>query len=267
MTTGCLGPTGSYSQEAAKRLCLDATIRLYPNFPAVVEALRKGEVDEIVLPIENTLEGGVQQNMDLMAKEEDLFAVKELILRIEHRLIYPKGTALSDIRRVFSHPQALGQCSVFLSERLPQAQMVPTDSTAQGPERIERTGDACIVGAHLCRELTGYDVYPGNIADEENDFTYFHLIRKGEQFLPKHSEKVYFAAELLDRPGALCVLLAAIDRHGLNMTKIESRPIKDRPGEYRFFIELDGDYHSPTLVSAIGEIRGICQHFKLLGAY
>lgn len=174
---------------------------------------------------------------------------------------------MSEIKRVFSHPQAIGQCSVFLSEKLPRAQTVPTDSTAQGLRLLSSSGDACIVGAHLCDGLDGYTVFSGNIADEENDFTYFHLIRKGETSLPEKSRRVYFAAELTDRPGALCGLLTAIDRYGLNMTKIESRPIKDRPGEYRFFIELDGDYRSPVLTDVFRDIRAICQHVKLLGAY
>lgn len=267
MKTGCLGPTGSYSEEAAKRLCPQSRIELFRTFPAVVRALKEGEVDEIVLPIENTLEGGVLQNMDLLAKEADLFSVREVVLRIEHRLVYKNGGTMSGIKRVFSHPQALGQCSVFLSEKLPQAQTVPTDSTAQGLNRLQSKEDACIIGSHLCAGLDGYTVYPGSIADEENDFTYFHLVKKGAEYLPLHSEKVYFAAELHDRPGVLYVLLESISRHGLNMTKIESRPIKDRPGEYRFFIEVQGDYRSPKLTESLREIRDFCQHFKLLGAY
>ena len=176
MKIGCLGPAGSYSEVAAKKLSPDAEVVLFRNFPAVVAALRTGAVDEIALPIENTIQGGVLQNMDLLADERDLFAVREYILPIEHRLVYRKGESLADIAKVYSHPQALGQCSVFLSEKLPHVRPMPVESTAEGLSRVKAPGDAAIVGAHLCAGLEerGLEAYPGNIADEKKNFTYLN---------------------------------------------------------------------------------------------
>ncbi len=269
MKIGCLGPAGSYSELAAAHLSPRSEIVLFKNFPAVVAALREGRVDEIVLPIENSIQGGVLQNMDLLAEEKDFFAVKEYVLPVEHRLVYPAGTALADIQRVYSHPQALGQCSVFLSEKLPQAQAVPAESTAEGLSRVRERGDACIVGAHLCRGLSdrGLEIYAEDIADEKKNFTCFQLIKKGEQWLGSPTEHVYFVARLLHRPGSLYRLLGVINSYGLNMTKIESRPIKDAPGEYRFFIEIEGNYLSPETERALADMRKICRDFKLLGCY
>ena len=266
MKTGCLGPIGSYSHEAAKRLCLGGEIVPYKTFPAVVHSLLCGETDQIVLPIENTIQGGVLQNMDLLAENEDLFAVKQYTLPIDHRLVKRQGVEESKIKRVFSHPQALGQCSDYLSERLPQAQTVPTSSTAQSLSSMEREDDACIVGYHLCKDLTGYSVSEATIANEKKNFTYFQLVKKGKENLG-HSQRVYFMAELPDVPGSLYHLLGVIDRFGLNMNKIESRPIKDRPGEYRFFIEIEGDYLSQKITSALQEIACNCKKCKLLGCY
>lgn len=268
MKIGCLGPSGSYSCLAAKALAPEAEIVTYQNFPSVVDSLQRGETDEIALPIENSLQGGVLQNMDLLADAEDLFAVKEYILPVEHRLVTLAGSTLSGIKKVYSHPQALGQCSVFLSEKLPRAQLVPTESTAAGLKKLSSPSDACIVGAHLTKELGhGYFVYPEPIADEEKNFTYFELVKKGKDHFAPHTSHVYFAVQLPHRPGALYALLSVVNRYGLNMTKIESRPIKNILGEYRFFIEVEGDHASGTIRSAIAEMKACCTRFKLLGCY
>lgn len=267
MKIGCLGPKGSYSELAAAKLSPSSEIVLYKNFPAVVRALETGEADEIVLPIENTIQGGVLQNMDLLAAKRDLFAVKEYIMPIEHRLVLWKGVELKDVKRVFSHPQALGQCSVFLSEKMPQARTVPVESTAAGFIAAEEKTDACIVGAQLCENLQDRTVYAENVADEKKNFTYFELVKKGEHWLEKPTKYVYFVAKLLHRPGSLYRLLGVVDSYGLNMTKIESRPIKDKPGEYRFFIEVEGNYLSPEVQNAVADMKKVCEDFKLLGGY
>ena len=267
MKIGCLGPQDSYSCLAAKRLAPQTEIITFSNFPAVVNALKTGAADEIALPIENTIQGGVLQNMDLLAKEDDLFAVKEYILPVTHRLILQKGEDLSCVRRVYSHPQAIGQCSVFLSERLPQAKTVPCDSTAGSVACMRQAGDACIVGEHLAVKLKEYDVFPEPIADEKKNFTRFFLVRRGEKELQKPSRKIYFVATLPHRPGTLYALLGVIERHGINMTRIESRPIKDTPGEYRFFIEIEGDYSAQGTARLLEELRVSCRSFRLLGCY
>ncbi len=267
MKIGCLGPSGSYSEIAAAKLSPSAKVVLYKNFPAVVNALKKGEVDEIALPIENTIQGGVLQNMDLLEREENLFAVEEYDLKIEHRLVLQAGASLEDITKIYSHPQAIGQCIEFLSEKMPFAVPMPVSSTTEGLSKAQGKNEACIVGLHTCQGLKGYSVYPANIADEKVNYTRFVLVKKGENYLNKHSRRIYFAARLLHRPGSLFRLLGVIDGYGLNMTKIESRPIKDKPGEYRFFIEIEGDYLAPEIKNALADMKKLCQYFKLLGCY
>lgn len=267
MKIGCLGPCGSYSELAAAKLSPSAEIALYKNFPAVVNALNAGEVDEIALPIENTIQGGVLQNMDLLENEKNLFAVKEYALKIDHRLVMKAGASLADITKVYSHPQAIGQCSEFLSEKLPSAIPMPVSSTAESLSMVQNKNEACIVGSHMCEGLKGYTVYPENVADEKKNFTHFVLVKKGEEWLNAPSERIYFVARLLHRPGSLFRLLGIINSYGLNMTKIESRPIKDKPGEYRFFIEVEGNYLAPETGNALADMKQLCQNFKLLGCY
>ena len=117
----CLGPEGSYSELAAKVMRPKSRVLLCEDFPSVFAALTSGEADCAVVPIENTIQGGVLQNLDLMQKSADLYAVKEYILPIDHRLAMREGASLSDIKKVFSHQQALSQCSDFLNEKLPMA--------------------------------------------------------------------------------------------------------------------------------------------------
>lgn len=237
----------------------------YPTFYHVVSALAAGETDACVLPIENSLQGGVLQNLDLLAASQDLYAVAEYVLKIEHRLILLKGGDLSRVRRVYSHEQAIGQCSRFLSEKLPNAKIIPVSSTAKSVEMIASFEDAGICGAHLCPP--GMMLLPENIADEQNNYTHFLLIRKGISHIPARTERVFLTAVCAHRPGSLMGLLQIVASHGLNLTKIESRPIKTSHGEYSFFMELEGDFHSEGVQKALSDMREYCYRLKLLGAY
>ena len=260
-----LGPCGSYSSLAAKALCPQAEGVPCKSFFAAVRQLKEGAVSAAVLPVENTLQGAVTQNLDLLYAERDLFAVREYVLPIEHRLIAREGTPLCAVRRVFSHKQAILQCGKFLAETLPQAEIVYTDSTAESLSYIEREGDAGIVGSHIRAE--GLAFLTGNIADEEKNFTHFLLVRRGEEALPPHSGRIYFAATCPHEPGALVRLLQILSAFDLNMTKIESRPIKNSPGEYCFFIEFQGDIAEADVRAVVHRLEQYAKNFKLLGCY
>ena len=151
-TVAYLGPDGSYSMLAARQLCPQAQGLPCKSFFEAVQALREGRADSAVLPVENTLQGAVTQNLDLLYANDALYAVREFLLPIEHRLIAREGTALSEIRRIFSHQQAILQCGKFLSQNLPHAQLIYTDSTMDSLRHIERAGDAGIVGSHVRRK-------------------------------------------------------------------------------------------------------------------
>ena len=126
---------------------------------------------------------------------------------------------------------------------------------------------AAIAGVHFCRLRKGFVMSEESIADEKQNFTHFLFVKKGKEALPEHSERNYFSAVCLHKPGSLAQLLEIIAKHGTNMTKIESRPVKDRPGEYRFFIEADCDIASPKTQEMLTEIQKNTLESKLLGAY
>lgn len=260
-----LGPEGSYSSLAAKQLAPEACGIPCGSFYAAADALERGEADCAVLPVENTLQGAVTQNLDLLYSSPDLYAVQEYLLKIEHRLIAKTGTKLSDIRRVFSHEQAILQCGRFLAKNLPEAKIVYTDSTMQSVSLIREDGDAGIVGSHVRAEGLGF--IGGNIADEPKNFTHFLLIKKGRDRLSAHSNFIYFAATCPHEPGALLKMLQILAVYDLNMTKIESRPIKNSPGEYNFFIEFSGDVANKNVQAALARLAEYSKNFKLLGCY
>ena len=180
MRAACLGPAGSYSELAASRLCPRHEAWLLPNFPAVFRAVTSGEADCGVIPIENSIQGGVLQNLDLL-ETQDVCAVAQTVIKIDHRLATLEGVPLSDIRRVYSHEQAIGQCSEFLAARLPQAECIFTDSTARSLSLLD-AHSAGIVGAHAHK--AGVVLSAENIANEKNNFTQFFLIRRRAEGLP-----------------------------------------------------------------------------------
>jgi prephenate dehydratase len=281
MKIAFLGPEGSYSHLAAQEFLKTEASAVktvgewdecvpFRNFPEVLAAVKSGKVDAAAIPIENSLQGGVSQNLDLLQSFEDLYAVKEKTLRVDHRLIYKEGMKLSEIGRVYSHRQALDQCAGFLSREIPFAALRETESTGFGISRAmeDDTGkSAAIAGAHTENLRAGFVVSEQSIADEKNNYTHFLLIKKGEAAMPKTSERVFFSAVCSHRPGSLLALLNIIAKHSVNMTKIESRPVKDRPGDYRFFIEADCDISTENVSEMLKTVRENTMESKLLGAY
>lgn len=260
----CLGPDGSFSELAAKRFCPEAEIRLTRTFTEAAEKLRSGEADAAALPIENSTQGGVRQNLDILERYADFYAVKELVLPVDHRLVRRTGVAYADIERIYSHEQAIGQCLVFLRENFPDAEYIYTQSTAASLSMLDGRS-AGIVGSHVRRE--GFLLSEQNIADEKTNQTHFLLVRKGKSYLPERSKKVFVCAYLSHRPGSLLKFLQTIESFGLNLTRIESRPIPAAPGEYRFFIEFEGDLSDNTVQYALSTLEDNSRRFRVLGAY
>ena len=282
MKIAFLGPEGSYSHLAAKSFLETETKTLndgkawanecipFRNFSEVLAAVADGRVDAATVPIENSLQGGVLQNLDLLQASEDLYAVKETVLRVEHRLVYKKGMQLSQIGRVYSHRQAFDQCAEFLSREMPFASLRETESTAFGVTRAmedDSGKSAAIAGAHIKNLRGDFVLSEQSIADEKNNYTTFLLVKKGEEALPKNSTRVFFSTVCPHRPGSLLELLQIIAKYGINMTKIESRPVKNKVGDYRFFIEADCDIASAQVQEMLGSIRENTLECKLLGAY
>lgn len=263
--TAYLGPAGSYSQLAAQKMRPNDEKIEGKSFLEVASLVLSGKADYAVLPIENTLNGGVTQNVDILQYSDGLVAVQELTLEINHRLIYKKGADIRKITRIFSHAQALAQCSNYLEKHFSGASLIATPSTSGCVALIANDTDAGIVGSQF--DVGEFAVLDANIADEKNNYTHFLLVKKGEIASDKSSKKIYFSATCKHQTGALLSLLTTIKDCSFNMTKIESRPIKDKMGEYRFFIEIEGDYSSEQTKKSLEKIKAETSSYKLLGCY
>lgn len=259
----CLGPVGSFSERAALESCSGYEIVLCDTFAEAVARLMEGETDYAVLPVENSLNGGVLPVLDLLSSGP-LFGEAENLLSIDHRLAMLEGVKEEDVETVYSHEQALGQCAAFLREHFPHASYVGTRSTAESLEKLG-AHSAGIVGSHIKKE--GVVLSEENIADCKQNFTRFLRVRRGDETGTKHSAMVFLCAVCRHEPGSLVGLLKIFQRYGLNLTRIESRPVKEAFGQYRFFIEFAGDIGNDRVHRALEEAKRYCSQFKLLGAY
>lgn len=265
MKIGYLGPDGTYSSIGARTLCPTGGLTPYPTFFTLFKALKDGEVSGIVLPVENSLNGAVTQNLDLLQETEGVYAKASCQVKIEHRLITLNGADKSRIEHIYSHPQALAQCARFLANNYPRAQLHETASTADCLKRIVLPTDAGIVGAHCGRE--DYELDERCISDEENNFTQFLLVERGTPDEGATSNRLFFSVTCSHRAGELYELLRVLKEGNMNMTKIESRPIKDRTGEFRFFIEAEGNYALPEVKATLNRLRDTAHSVKLIGIY
>ena len=265
MITGYLGPEGSYSFLASKKIMPSDTLCAYDSFPLLMRALTSGEVDCTVIPIENNLNGGVLQNIDLLQETDGVIAVEEGIIKIEHRLATLSGADIKKIKRIYSHRQALDQCAGYLFKNFPDCKLIAVPSTSASLEMIKSEEDAGIVGAHTARE--GISLSKENIADYSENITRFLKVVRGCADENRPTKKIFFSVTCPNVSGGLLNLLKRIALHGLNMSELQSRPIKDKANEFRFFIEAECDYSKPEVKKAVEDIKGTALSFKLLGAY
>ncbi len=264
------GERGAFSEAAAIQLLRESITTVpRPTFDSAFAAIVEGAADALLAPVENTLAGSVVRVYDLLV-ESDLTMIAETILHIEHQLIGCPGTTLADLRSVSSHPVALAQCEKFFLAH-PHLKRVPTEDTAGSVREVLSRGDKSFAGiaARRAASIYGGVILAENIHDNPENFTRFVLLvpsAQARQFASPEANKMSIALRLADRPGTLLAALEPFARHGVNMQKIESRPIHGRPFEYQFY--LDVVTNSPTsLESALAAVRPATTFLRILGLY
>ena len=264
------GEPGAFSEAAAIQLLGDA-ITTVPRatFDAAFRAIEEGAADALLVPVENTLAGSVVRVYDLLL-ESDLGIVAETILPIEHHLIACPGATLENIRSVASHPMALAQCERFFSSHS-GLKRVPAEDTAGSVREVLSRGDkscAAIAGRRAAVHYHGV-ILAENLQDNAENFTRFVLLLPEEEaaaWVSPEARKTSLAMRLAHRPGALLASLEPFAKHGVNLLKIESRPIHGRPWEYQFFIDVEaGDV--AWLDRALAEVRQATSELRVLGRY
>jgi len=278
MKVGYLGPTGTFSEEAllASGLFSEAVKTPIATVYSAVLAVQNNKVDLALVPIENSLEGSVNATLDaLVIDAPDVHIVGELVHNIDLCLITAEPFELAEITRVISHPQPLGQCAAFIANQLPDAVTQHATSTVDAVRTVaDSTKRWAAVGSHAAAKIYDCKVLKSDIADRKGNKTRFvWLSRKrkldGLQLKPEPKMKtsIVFSGSDSGSPGWLVSCLAEFSNRGVNLTKIESRPLGEGLGSYMFFIDLEGDSESAAISSAIESLKERVQKIRILGSY
>lgn len=261
------GEPGAYSQAAAKKFFGEGVlIKNAETWRDAMELVKEKKADYCVLPIENSTAGSVTEIYDLLV-EYDLSIVGEQVIPIEHSLLVLPGTELSDIKTVYSHPQALMQCSEFF-ENNPNILKEKSLNTAAAAKLIKDMGDktkAAIAG-EINAEIYGLSILKTSIQDEDNNKTRFIILAREKQYL-KSAKKLSLSFGLLHEKGSLYRALEYIADNDINLSLIESRPIRKVNWEYRFFVDLEGNLSEERVQWALLGLLGVTEELRILGNY
>ncbi len=262
----CQGVEGAYSQIACEKIFKDPFILYFKTFDAVFQSIEQGLCQYGVLPIENSTAGSVKKVYDLMI-HRNFSIIRTFRLKIDHNLLALPGARLDEIKEVYSHEQAINQCSEFL-KNLNGIKVIPVENTAVAAEMVAKSGrkDVAALSSHACEELYGLKSLAESVQDKGNNRTRFICISKKLEIYPG-SDKTSIMMILSHKPGALYKVLARMYVLGINVTKLESRPIPDRDFEFMFYFDLETSIYSEEFVQLMCELDDLCDEFKYLGSY
>ena len=269
MRIAFLGPAGTYGEQAAVRLAALEGVSapdLQPQvgIRAVVRALADGDCDAAVVPVENSVEGGVTACLDALWEHPELRVARALVLPIRHALL--GSGPISGVSEVLSHPQALAQCSQWLADQLPSALQLPTSSTAEAARMVAGSRFRAAIASLQAAHEHGLEVLAYPINDVPGNCTRFLLLRRGQRTLEGPLASLAFSLRA-NQPGALLQALACFAHRSLNMSRIVSRPSIREMGEYIFFVDLDLPEGQAPLQQALEELQPLCEHLAVFGAY
>jgi chorismate mutase/prephenate dehydratase len=265
LSVAYLGPAGTFSHGAVAQhfgSFVDAVP--HATIDEVFRAAESGRSDHAVVPVENSTEGTVGRTLDLMC-QTPLTIVGEIKLRIRQHLL-AKGTALGAVRKVYSHAQSLGQCVQWLARQLPEAQRVPVASNAEAARLAAAEPGSAAIAGEVAAAVYGLEVLAANIEDEPNNTTRFWVL--GRQAPPRSGkDETSLVMSAQNRPGAVHALLEPFAKHGVSMSRLESRPSRTGLWEYLFFVDLEGHADDPAVAASLAELRQRAPFLKLLGSY
>jgi len=282
ITIGYLGPAGTFTQQALtlylSRLSQSASDGVFTpehSILALFEGLKHGKYTQIIVPIENSIEGSVNTTMDLMYQYEGLWLNEEIILPITQCLFAKTQLPYDQIQHIISHPQALAQCHEFIQAHAPLAQVHIAPSTASAAEWLQKgtletdykTPNIAVIGNKELGTTYGLTMLANEINDKKNNLTRFLVISQSKTASTGKDKTSIVVSAIKDRPGGLVELLAEFSNRRINLSRIVSRPTQNVLGEYLFFIDCDGHQDDPEVKEALSAVKRNASVFKLLGSY
>ena len=263
----CQGVEGAYSQQACDKLFALPGITYFRSFAGVAQAVEKGLCQYGVLPIENSSHGTVNAVYDLV-RDHRFFIVRSLKLHVRHALLANPGATMESIREIISHEQAIGQCSRFLKDH-PGIKVTAVENTAIAAKQVSESGrtDLAAISSARCAELYGLAVVDDHVQNSDNNYTRFICISKELEIYPG-ANRISLMMSLPHRPGALYSIIAKFAALGLNLTKLESRPVPGSDFEFLFYFDLESSVDSPETLSVLNELAAVpSERFVFLGNY
>jgi prephenate dehydratase len=263
-----LGPGGTFSEEVARKYSsgLSFLLKPYPSIEEVMGAVEQKETDLGIVPIENSLEGAVNLTLDLLAQDREAKIRGELFYRVRHFLLVRPGQDADGIEEICSHPQALAQCRSFLAETFPGITTRSMTSTAEAAALVARSKGKAALASRRAAQIYGLQILASDTQDEANNVTRFLLLAL-EDALPTGDDKTSLLLGLHDRPGSLHSVLGLFARSNLNLTKIESRPMRSTLGKYIFFLDIEGHRHDDIVKQVLINVEKKALFLKVLGSY
>jgi len=266
-----LGPPGTFTEEALDKFIKDLSQVRKISFPTVADVIRsvdRGEADEGLVPMENSIEGSVNITQDILTFESEAKIIGEVIIPVKHSLIGKRKIKLDNIKKVISHPHATAQCRKYLSTNLKGAEVIAANSTAEAVKILKKENDdIAAIGTKTAAKIYDLEIIENDIEDNKDNKTRFVFI--GNSIQPKTGNDktsiVCFLKE--DRPGSLYNILKEFACRNINLTRLESRPAKKDLGDYVFMIDLDGHLHDENIFEAIEVLRKSVYLVKILGSY
>lgn len=265
-TVACQGVEGAYSQLACEKLFRLPSIFYFSNFDAVFSAIEKGLCQYGVIPLENSTAGSVNKVYDLMMRH-NFRIVRSVRLKVDHNLLVKPGTRLSDIKEIYSHEQAINQCAGYL-QKFSGVKIIPCENTAVAAKYVAQseTGDVAALSSRSCMKLYGLECLESSVQDRGNNFTRFICISKELEIYPG-ADRTSLMLVLPHTPGSLYKVLSRFYALGINLNKLESRPLPERNFEFMFYFDLDTSVYSPQFIQLMGEMETISEEFSYLGSY
>lgn len=262
----CQGTQGAYSQEACDKMFKLPRIMYMKNFNGVFAAIKDGLCEYGILPLENSSAGSVNQVYDLMM-EYNFHIVKSIRIKVNHYLLAKPGVKKEDIKEIVSHPQAINQCEKYL-KNFPMAKITEFENTAEAAKMVaesDRT-DIAAIGSGENGKLYGLEPLDSGIQDNENNYTRFICISKDLEIYPG-ANKTSIMMVLDHKPGALYNVLARFNAMGVNLEKLESRPLPSRDFEFMFYFDIAESVYSDEFVRMLNQLEEMSRKFKYLGSY
>ena len=264
-TVACQGVEGAYSQLACEKLFRLPGIFYFNSFDAVFSAIEKGLCRYGIIPLENSTAGSVNKVYDLMMRH-NFRIVRSVRLKVDHNLLVKPGTRLEDIKEIYSHEQAINQCARYL-QKFSGVKIIPCENTAIAAKYVsEAGGSAAALSSRSCAKLYGLACLEESVQDQGNNYTRFICISKKLEIYPG-ANRTTVMMTLPHRPGSLYQVLSRFYALGINLNKLESRPMPERNFEFMFYFDLETSVYAPRFRQLMGELPALCEEFSYLGSY